>query len=47
MKESKIILKSGNPCLCIGDEQFPACAYITYFEERNEYEAFSNSDLLI
>lgn len=41
MKESKIILKNGNPCLCIGDEKFPACAYITYFEEHNEYEAFS------
>ena len=47
MKESKIILKNGNPCLCIGDEQFPACAYITYFEERNEYEAFSNAGFKI
>ena len=47
MKESKIILKNGNPCLCIGDEEFPACAYITYFEERNEYEAFSHAGFKI
>lgn len=47
MKESKIVLKNGNPCLCIGDEQFPACAYITYFEEHNDYEAFSNAGFKI
>ena len=41
MKESKIILKNGNPCLCIGDEELSACAYMTYFDERNDYEMFS------
>ena len=42
MKPSKIELINGNPVLCIGDEKLPACAYITYFDERNNYEDFTS-----
>lgn len=41
MKTSKIILKNQNPVLQIDGEEFPSCAYITYFEERNDYKAFA------
>ncbi len=41
MESSKILLKNGNPCLCIGDKELSACAYMTYFDERNDYAAFA------
>lgn len=41
MKPSSIVIKNGNPILCIGDEKMPACAYMTYFDERNDYDAFA------
>ncbi|MBR5153031.1 MAG: hypothetical protein IKW60_05875 [Clostridia bacterium] len=39
--KSKVKTKNGNPCICIGEQQFPACAYVTYFEERNDYAEFT------
>jgi hypothetical protein len=40
-KESKVITQYGNPVLLIGDEAFSSCAYMTYFEERNDYSLFA------
>ena len=47
MKTSKIILKNQNPVLQIDGEEFPSCAYITYFEERNDYKAFAERSFRI
>ncbi|MBR5519355.1 MAG: hypothetical protein IKU55_01425 [Clostridia bacterium] len=41
MKQSHIELKNGTPCLAIGGELLPACAYMTYFDERNDYAEFA------
>lgn len=41
MKESHVFLKKGNPVLKIGNEELPAIAYMTYFDERNDYKAFA------
>lgn len=40
MLQSKIEYIGQNPVISIGGEKFPANAYITYFEERNDYKAF-------
>lgn len=42
MTESKVVIKNGNPILRIGNQEFSACAYMTYFDERNDYELFAN-----
>ena len=42
MKQSKIVFKNENPFLSVDTELFPACAYITYFEEHNDYKAFAD-----
>ncbi len=41
MKRSCFIEKNGVPYIKIGDEELPLAAYITYFEERNDYECFA------
>ncbi len=41
MIESKIITRNGNPILLIDNKEFSPCAYITYFDERNDYELFA------
>ena len=41
MKSSKCIEKNGVPYFRIDDEELPAIAYITYFEERNDYKKFT------
>lgn len=41
LKESHVFLKKGNPVLKIGNEELPAIAYMTYFDERNDYKAFA------
>ena len=41
MKNSSLIEKNGVPFIKVGDEELAAVAYITYFDERNEYEKFS------
>ncbi len=43
MKESRISSRSGNSYFEIDGRTLPACAYITYFEERNEYKTFAQS----
>ena len=43
MEDVKIVNKNGNPAICIGNENIPACAYITYFDERNDYDLFSKN----
>ena len=47
MKTSKIEVRNGNPILCIGDEALSACAYMTYFDERNDYRAFAEKGFRI
>ena len=47
MKPSKIITQNGNPVLCIGNEELSACAYMTYFDERNDYKAFAKKGFRI
>lgn len=42
MKETKYIEKNGVPYFKVGDDEIPAVAYITYFEERNEYKKFTD-----
>ena len=42
MKETKYIEKNGVPYFKVGEEEIPAVAYITYFEERNEYKKFTD-----
>lgn len=41
LKESHVFLKNGNPVLKIGNKELPAIAYMTYFDERNDYKAFA------
>ncbi len=41
MKSSCFIEKNGVPYIQIGDDELPLAAYITYFEERNDYERFT------
>lgn len=43
MIESKICSRGGNAYFDVGGKILPACAYITYFEERNDYRAFSQA----
>lgn len=40
---SKIEAIGGLPYLVAGEERVPACAYITYFEENNDYEGFAKN----
>lgn len=47
MKESCVFLKNGNPVLKIGNEELPAIAYMTYFDERNDYGAFAQKGFRI
>lgn len=47
LKESSVCLKNGNPVLKIGNEELPAIAYMTYFDERNDYKAFAEKDFRI
>lgn len=47
MKESCVFLKNGNPVLRIGNEELPAVAYMTYFDERNDYRAFAEKGFRI
>ena len=42
MKSSSLLEKNGVPYLKIDNEELAAVAYITYFEERNEYKKFSD-----
>lgn len=42
MLESKIIKKGDNFKFSINGKEYPPVAYITYFEENNDYEKFSN-----
>ena len=43
MKTVKVANKNGNPVLLVGDEELSACAYITYFDDRNDYKEFSKN----
>lgn len=43
MKESKVIFQNGCPVLTVDGEKMPALAYITYFEENNDYELFAEN----
>lgn len=47
MKTAKIVFINSNPVLQIDGEEIPACAYITYFEERNDYKAFAEKGFRI
>ncbi len=47
MVESKIITRNGNPILLIDNKEFSPCAYITYFDERNDYELFAKKGFKI
>lgn len=40
--ESKIICTGNAPQLFVDGSILPACAYITYFEENNDYKEFAN-----
>ncbi|MBQ4638385.1 MAG: hypothetical protein IJB92_06585 [Clostridia bacterium] len=40
MRESRIDSKSGRPLLYIDGKREPACAYITYLDERSRYTDF-------
>jgi len=41
MKESKFFIKSGRPFFTAEEKIIPPVAYITYFEERNNYKDFA------
>ena len=41
MLESKISADHGNAYFDLDGRKLPACAYITYFEERSDYRAFA------
>lgn len=41
MKESKLVHKNGNPIFLIDGQETPPLAYITYFEENNDYRLFA------
>lgn len=41
MKTSTIFSPSGHPTFCVDGQLLPACAYITYFDERNNYKDFA------
>lgn len=43
MTESRIINQNGNSVFEINGKVFPPCAYITYFEERNDYKRFTDA----
>ena len=47
MKQSRVVTHNGNPVLCIGDEELSACAYMTYFDERNDYAEFAQKGFRI
>lgn len=47
MKQSHVVIRNGNPVLCIGGEELSACAYMTYFDERNDYGLFSEKGFRI
>ena len=47
MKQSKVIFQNGNPFLSVDDKIMSPCAYITYFEENNDYQAFSDNGFRI
>ena len=42
MTTSRIVKKNDNWFFEINGEVFPACAYITYFEEHNDYKLFAD-----
>ncbi len=41
MANSKIVTVNGRPQLCVSNTIIPACAYVTYFDERNRYDDFA------
>ena len=41
MTESRIIKKGDNFKFLINGKEYPPVAYITYFEENNDYEKFA------
>lgn len=41
MKESCIVRHNGRDFFQIGEDIFPACAYIVYFDECNDYKGFA------
>ncbi len=41
MANSRVITVDGEPILTIEGKAIPACAYVTYFDERNRYEDFT------
>ena len=43
MKHSRVVYKNGNPILEIGGEEVAPLAYMTYFEERNDYKNFAKA----
>lgn len=43
MTVSRIVQQSGNSVFEINGKVFPPCAYITYFEERNDYKQFADA----
>ncbi len=43
MKESKIVFENGNPSLVVDGKKMPALAYMTYFEENNDYALFAQN----
>lgn len=43
MTESRIVKKNGNSFFEINGEIFPSCAYITYFDENNDYLDFAKA----
>lgn len=47
MIKSKFIEKNGVPYFDINGEELPVAAYITYFEERNDYKRFTDAGFRI
>ena len=43
MIRSKVVYRNGTPYFSVDGEILPPCAYITYFEEHNEYRAFAEN----
>ncbi len=42
MANSEVKLVNNQPKLFVKGKEIPACAYVTYFDERNKYEDFTN-----
>ena len=43
MVKSRIVNKNGNHVFEINGKEYPACAYVTYFEENNDYKLFADN----